>query len=137
MNHLHLNLQKSEFILLGSKVMLNKCNEHNITITIWQTIIPVKSVVRDLGVFLDGALTMNNEMSHILKKAFSHIRLIARCSQYMSPLIRMIAVRSLVLPHVDVAIATLGGVASKQLKRLQTLLNSSMVSSGVMMLVLF
>ena len=43
----------------------------------------------------------------------------------MSPLVRMIAVRSLVLPYVDVAIATLGGVASKQLKRLQTLLNSS------------
>ena len=64
-------------------IILNRNNrsifDYNIRFTLGDAILPYKSVVRDLGVFVDSQLNFNNHIAIITSKAHQRASLIFRC----------------------------------------------------------
>ena len=73
---LKLNSSKTEAIIFSTKQKLKHFKD--MTLQIGDAIIPVKPVVRDLGINLDSCLTMENQVNQVTRQCFMHLRNIAR-----------------------------------------------------------
>ena len=76
-------MKKNECMLFGSANTLKKY-EHFQKITVGSSSVDVVTVVRNLGVYIDNKLSMNNHILHVVKTCNYHIRNIAFIRKYLS-----------------------------------------------------
>ena len=79
-NFLKLNDEKTEFILNGSKQQVNNISVKSIQIG--DSLMQPVQMVSNLGVMMDSSLTLNSDVSSIVKSSSYHIRNLGRIRKY-------------------------------------------------------
>jgi len=67
---LQLNATKTELIWFGSRQMLQRLNNRDLTLEVGTSVIQPVNCVRDLGVHLDSELTMKTHISKVVSACF-------------------------------------------------------------------
>ena len=73
-NRLRLNASKTQFIWLGTRQQLARINISNIQLH--SAVVHIDDVVKDLGILLDGTLSMEDQVSSICKSCFFQLGLL-------------------------------------------------------------
>ena len=122
-----LNDDKTEFIILGKKSMLQKCD--NITLCIGGTkILPstfTKDTAKSLGVKLDGELSMKRQVSEIRRKAFWTLTNLSNFGKFLTQELKISLVKTLILSMVDYCNALYAGINKTEVHRLNGIINSA------------
>jgi hypothetical protein len=102
-NHnLHLNINKTQPLILGSRKYLNIIdNEQLPKINIEGVIVPYRETVTNLGVVFDQTLTWGPHVDHVCKKVFSIIAQLRRNAYHLPRAVKKQVINSLVIPHID------------------------------------
>ena len=116
------NPSKSEFIILGSKVLLNKLSVSNLLAGSEE--IPVRKVVRDLGFEIDSTLAFTKQVSKLRSRSFMALRLVNRIKNCLLPSHYSMLTNSLVLSNLDYCSSLYYGVNKSVLRRLQGVINA-------------
>jgi hypothetical protein len=82
-------------------------------------------VVRNLGVLLDSHLLMEAKINSSCKKAYYHLRRIARIKRFLSQSAVVRLVRAFVLSQLDYGNAVLVGLPAVRITKLQRVQNSA------------
>jgi hypothetical protein len=120
-NRLKMNDSKTEIIPIGSASKLSQASLSPITLS--GTEIPFAEKVRNLGVFLDQNLSMENHISLLCKAAYLQLRKIARIRQYLTAESTNRLVVAFVLSRLDYCNALLAGLSDEKINRLQRIQN--------------
>ena len=122
-NRLKLNPSKTELLWLGSSRRLKHCPQDE------QTIAGVRIKptlrVRNLGVMVDGQLTMANHISHLTRTCFYHLRQLRVVRRSLTTDTAHSLIRALVHSRLDYCNGTLVGLPQYQLNKLQSILRAS------------
>lgn len=78
-----------------------------------------------LGVTLDGQLTWEKHIEHIVKKMGRGIACIKRCSSFLTPASRVLVTKAVVLSHLDYCSTIWSGADKKHLSKLQIAQNKA------------
>jgi hypothetical protein len=119
-NELVMNIQKTEFIILGTKA-----SSVNTSLTINGDTIPAKSSVRDLGVHLDSSLSMETQVNITCRSAFHYLKVISRQRPYLDKRNAAMLIQSLVLSRLDFCAPLLCGITKKLQRKVQRAINYS------------
>ena len=88
------------------------------------TVAPVRSV-RDLGIYLDSDVSMRTHVGKTVSSCFAVLRRIRSIRRSVTKPVLQSLVVSLVLTRLDYGSATLAGLPSQLLDRLQSVLNAA------------
>jgi hypothetical protein len=83
------------------------------------------SSVRDLGIYIDAALSMRRHIDVIAARCFCALRQLCSVRQYVPLPVRQMLVTSLVLSRIDYDNCLLVGLTASQLRRLQSVQNAA------------
>lgn len=131
-NHLKLNQDKTEFLLISNK-------EENPQLKVWIKAIDALNLtptpadsVKSLGITLDPRLDMGKHIKITAKSALFHLKLLYKIKPHIPQRDLKQATQALVLSRLDYGIATLSGTAKSQLAPLRATLNAAarMVTGG-------
>ena len=120
-HELKLNESKTELILCGTKQQLAKVNDF--TIRIGDVTISPSDNVRNLGIYMDSALTMTDHVSRTSAKCMGAIQMIKGIRAYLSLEATKTLMQTMVLSHLDYGNAVLHGITAGELHRLQRMQN--------------
>ena len=120
-NFLQLNTDKTEMIIFGTRQMLLKVRNSNFNVA--GEIIDVASCVKNLGVFLNNNLSMNDHINEICKKSFHEIRNISAIRKYLTLDACKTIVHALVCSRIDFNNCLYYGLPNTQIQRLQRIQN--------------
>ena len=116
---LKLNVDKTEFLVTGSKHNLELVNSYMLPINF------SNSQIRDLGVILDPMLSLCGQVNHLCKVGFYNLFNINRIRRFLSADICKQLVHALVIVHLDQCNSLLLGLPMCLLNRLQRLQNAA------------
>ena len=120
---LRLNPSKTEIIWLGSSRRLKRCPMESVCISgAW--IQPAKQV-RDLGVILDGELTMIPHVNKLVSVCYFHIRQLRTVRRSLTLEAAHALVRALIHTRLDYCNSVLVGLPNNINDRLQSVLRSA------------
>ena len=120
-NRLKLNPSNTELIWLGSSRRLKHCPQNDIAgVQIKPTL-----HVRNLGVMVDGELTMANHISHLTRMCFYHLRQLRVVRRSLTTDTAHSLIRALVHSRLDYCNGNLAGLPQYQLNKLQSILRAS------------
>jgi hypothetical protein len=122
-NRLQLNTTKTEVMWCSSTRRQHQLPVEPLTVGP-DAVSPVRSV-RDLGVHIDADLSMVAHVSKTVSSCFAALRQIRSIRRSVTKPILLSLVTSLVLTKLDYGIATLAGLPTRQLNRLQSVLNAA------------
>ncbi|KAK3921950.1 RNA-directed DNA polymerase from mobile element jockey [Frankliniella fusca] len=101
-HNLHLNVTKTQPVLLGSSQYVNKLKEINVSeIVIDGTCVPYCDEVNNLGVMFDSTLSWRQHSNNVVKKVFSSLAQARRNFDCLPRTIRLRIVQSLIFPILD------------------------------------
>ena len=83
------------------------------------------AVVRDLGVFFDSTMTMENHVANICKMCYCQLRIIGHLRPYLTQEVAKQLVHSLVISRIDYCNSLLLGISKQLLNKLQRLQNAA------------
>ena len=112
-NRLKLNDDKTEFMIIVTRAQIDKVNVSEIVVG--QAKVPVVTIVRNLGTWLDTKLTMSAHINETCQAAIYHLYNIKRISKYLSYDDRKSIVRAVIMSRIDYCNSLLVGVPSTQL----------------------
>ena len=118
---LKLNVNKTEYMIIGKKNDLNTFRDSQLTIH--GNSIEMVDKVRDLGVLLDSTLSMNAQINNILRTASYHLRNIAFIRRYLDDDSTKKLVCNCVLNRLDYCNSIYYNLPNFQLKKLQKIQN--------------
>ena len=119
-DRLMLNDDKTELVLLGTRQQLQKVNLNDITVG--DTVVEAKSVVRNLGSWFDCNLDMSSHISKQCASAFYHLHNIRR---FLSTDTTKALVHAFVTSRVDYCNSLLYGLPACHLNKVQRVLNAA------------
>src|SRR5664279_2701900 len=122
-HRLQLNTSKTEFIWCCPSRRRRHIPDGNLLDGVDQ-VKPV-SVARNLGVFVDGELSMRPHISHVAASCFGAMRQIRSIRRSLPPAALEMLVTSLVHSRLDYCNVVFAGLPSCDMRRLQSVLNSS------------
>jgi hypothetical protein len=122
-NRLKLNPSKTELIWLGSSRRLKHCPMDDLLIA-GVTIKP-STHVRDLGVMIDGGLSMDTQIAHLTRTCFYHLRQLRVIRRSLTTDAAHSLVRALVHSRVDYCNGVLAGLPLCHINRLQSILRAA------------
>ena len=122
-DRLMLNDYKTEFLLLGTKQQLAKVDINSITVS--ESVVNTKPVVRNLGSGFDSQLSMSTHISKLCSSAFFHLHNISRIRKFLSPGEIKSLVHAFVTSRVDYCNSLLYGLPTSQLNKVQCVLNTA------------
>ena len=108
-----LNDDKTEFLLLGTKQQLAKVDINSITVG--ESVVNTKPVVRNLGSWFDSQLSMSTHISKLCSSAFFDLHNISRIRKFLSPGETKSLVHAFVSSRVDYCNSLLYGLPASQL----------------------
>ena len=115
-NYLNLNPSEIEFIVFGTREQLSKIPSSEIEIN--NVKYQLKSVIRNLGVFLDSQLRFSHHIDKICRAAYANLRMLQSIRSLMFNDQFDILSHALVLSRIESSPSLLYGVDDKQLKNL-------------------
>jgi hypothetical protein len=122
---LQLNDGKTQIIVFGSAKILNTIQLNGINMITSGTSIRFISNVKNLGIYMDSKLTMENQIVHLKKKSFSTLRNICKIRFLLSKDQLKVIVNSLVVSCLDYCNGLFYGITEKLLYRLQLVQNAA------------
>ena len=122
-NKLCNNCDKTEFLLIGNHINLNKIT--NMKFRIGGIDITPISNAKNLGVIFDKHMNMEKQINKMCKNAYFNIKNISKLKKNITEDDRKTLVNALVTPHLDYGNSLLFGVPQKQITKLQTAQNSA------------
>ena len=122
-NRLKMNSTKTEFILFGNKKQLQKCETKSINVA--GEIVQKTSKIKYLGVQLDESLSMKSHIANKCRVAMLNIQRIKFIRPSLSVETCQTLVQGLVISHLDYANATLAGLPSYLIGRVQKVQNTA------------
>ena len=130
LNSLKMNSDKTDFMIVGSKVNLKRANNFSFT-TDHCSIRPSKSI-KMLGVIVDATLSWEGHISLVVKKCHKILFSLYRFRHYFTRDVLKILVQTYVFPHIAYCLCAWGGAGKSQMQKIQKLINfSARVVSGV------
>ncbi|XP_062609775.1 uncharacterized protein LOC134271589 [Saccostrea cucullata] len=114
---LKINQEKTDFIIFAPKHRIHHFNE--VSIIFDGNKIKVSSCVKNLGVFFDSVLNMDNQIRNITKSCYHQLRNIGRIRPLISESACKTLVCSLVTSRLDYGNALLYGICTSSLTKLQ------------------
>jgi len=121
-NRLKLNEEKTQIIWLGTRQQLDKVM---VQMMKWENAtVPFSSVVNNLGVLLDGQLTIANHVAALSRSCFFHLRWLRVIKQSLTSDATRTLVHAFVSSRLD-SCSLLAGVSSQLLQRLQVVQNAA------------
>ena len=124
-NKLKLNEDKTEAMLMGTKSKCESALTKSMSIEVGGNDIAFADNVKNLGVFLDPQLEMKKHIGHICRSSYLEIRRIGKIRKFLTVETATRLTCSRVLTRLDYCNSLLGGVAKKQINRLQRAQNSA------------
>ena len=121
-NMLKLNDSKTEFLLIHSKHMLGKELEVS-SLKVGDSNVPASDSARNIGVIMDGKLSMVDHVKAICKSAYLNLRNISHVRRYLTEDATTTLIHSLVISKLDNLNALLYGLPDTLINRLQLLQN--------------
>ena len=118
---LKLNEDKTEFIVFGYRIQVNKCQTLNLNFN--GNLIPVSSSVKYLGGVLDADLTFNQHINAQCRKAMFNLSRIRNIRQFLTRSAAETLVIGLCMSHLDYLNALLGDLPEKSIAKLQCVQN--------------
>ncbi|XP_072051727.1 uncharacterized protein [Amphiura filiformis] len=122
-NKLRLNHSKTEFFIAGTTQGLNKLSP--VELKVGNERIKPSTSVRNLGMIFDDHMSMTKHINSLISSVNFHLRNIRRIAKYLDQDTKHHVVRCLILSRLDYGNALLYGAKSKDLDRLQSLLNKA------------
>ena len=122
-SRLCLNADKTQFIWLGSRQQMDKININKILLS--SSTVPLSNSVKDLGVMLDGRLSLSQYISTLCKSCFFQLRQLRTVKRCMPKHSRETLVHAFVSSRLDYGNSLLYGIGEGQLDRLQRVQNSA------------
>ena len=123
-DRLMLNDDKTEFLLLGTKQQLAKVDINSITVG--ESVVNTKPVVKNLGSWFDSQLSMSTHISKLCSSAFFHLHNISRIRKFLSrEETKTFLVHALVTSRVDYFNSLLYSLPASQLNKVQRVLNTA------------
>ena len=122
-DRLLLNDDKTEFLLLGTKQQLAKVDINSITLG--ESVVNTKPVVRNLGSWFDSQLSMSTHIRKLCSSAFFHLHNISRIRKFLSPVETKYVVHEFVTSRVNYCNSLLCGLPASQLNKFQRVLNTA------------
>ena len=120
-NHLKLNDEKTEFVILGTNQQLSKLKDISVRVRN-ETINPVETVC-DLGYYLDKNLNNGPHINKVTRNCFHTLRNIQKLRSHLDQDTTHIIVQALVISKLDYCNSFLLGSAQYQLDKLQHIQN--------------
>ena len=122
---LQLNAAKTELIWFGSRQMLEKLTDSDLTLDTGTTVIrPVKSV-RDLGVHLDSELTMKSHISKVVCSCYHQLRRIRQVRRMVGQDVAQQLVSAFILSRLDYCNSLLSRLPGSTIQPLQRVMNAA------------
>ena len=118
-----LNDDKTELMLIGTRQQLQKVNLNDITVG--DTVVEAKSVVRNLGSWFDHNLEMSSHISKQCASAFYHLHNISRIRKFLSTDTTKALVHAFVTSRVYYCNILLYGLPASHLNKVQRVLNAA------------
>ena len=115
---------QNEFLLLGTKQQLAKVDINSITVG--ESVVNTKPVVRNLGFWFDSQLSMSTHISKLCSSAFFDLHNISRIRKFLSPGETKSLVHAFVTSRVDYCNSLLYGLPASQLNKVQRVLHGRM-----------
>lgn len=122
-NFLKLNEEKTDVILLSSAS--SKHPPEGTSLDVGGALVPISDGVRDLGVIFDPHLTMAPHIRSSCKKAYFHLRRIARIRKFLPRLAVKQLVHAFVISQLDYGNSLLAGLPDVRLDGLRRVQNSA------------
>lgn len=122
-NKLKLNVAKTEVIVVASSH--NQCRLRNIIIKIGEAIVTPMPNVKNLGAVLDVTLSMEKQVSSVVRKMYLNIRKISKVKHHLTKEACANDINATVISHLDYHNALLPGITDRQMHQLQVAQNSA------------
>ena len=123
---LRMNDEKTEVLVVASSHKLKNASSELLNgLNVSDITIPFSKSVRNLGVFLDGPLSMEDHIKHLCKVLYFQLRRIAKIRHLLSVESANKLCVSLILSKLDYCNSLLYGVSDKHLAKLQRIQNSA------------
>ena len=122
---LQLNAAKTELIWFSSRANLAKISNYDLSITADNETISPVSVVRDLGVMLDGELNMMHHIGVVTRACFHQIRRLRQIRRRVGQDITEKLVLALTIPRLDYCNSVLAGLPAVTTEPLQRVQNAA------------
>ena len=119
---LKLNPDKSEFLLIGSKVQGEKFSTCFPARLLAQEVPPSPSA-RNLGIVFDSALNFKSHISGISRACYYHIRDMRRIRRFLTPSVAKTIATSVIGIKLDYCNSVLFNVTKKEISKLQGVQN--------------
>ena len=120
-SQLKLNNSKTEVIAFSSKH--NEKHVKDLSIQIDHVTVPVESVVRDLGIYLDTCLTMEDHVNRLAHTCYIHLRNISKIRSFLTVDAMKSMQASMVTSRLDYGNALLCGVSNSLINKMQRIQN--------------
>lgn len=120
----NLNEDKTEVIVLGSRQLTSRITIRSVTFG--NSVIPISSKVRDLGLMLDSNLTFHDHVSNVSSASFAALKTIARVRRSLTAEQCLLLVNALIMSRVLFCFTALNGITNQEMNRIQRLLKASL-----------
>ena len=118
---LKLNVDKTKYVLIGKKQDLKNLRE--VEFRIDDTPITLVDNVRDLGVLLDGSLSLSLQINNVVRISGHHLRNIAFIRKYLDEESLKKLIYNCVISRLDYCNSIYYNLPKTQLKKLQNIFN--------------
>ena len=122
---LQLNPAKTELIWFGSKASLKKTVHLDLNLYIGADVIKPVGVVRDLGVFLDAELNMDQHVKTVVRSCFFHLRRLKSVRRILGREVTLGLVSAFVTTRLDYCNSVLAGLPQASIDPLQRVQNAA------------
>lgn len=122
-NFMKLNEEKTQFMLLGKKLVLEKLGD--ISLDFSGSRIHRSDSCKSLGVKLDHLLTLKEQVNEVKKKCYWTLSNMRCFGHYLSTELKICLVKTLVLSKLDYCNALYVGINVSTIKKLQSVMNNS------------
>jgi hypothetical protein len=119
---LQLNASKTEVLWFGTSAQLRKVPECDSTIHVGGSVVELVFVVRDLGVFFDTELMMQEHVSRTARACFFHICGLQTICRELGRQVTAQPVSTILLSRLDYCNVVLAGLPASTLAPLQSVL---------------
>ena len=120
-SQLKLNNSKTEVIAFSSKH--NEKHVKDLSIQIGHVTVPLESVVRDLGIYLDTCLTMEDHVNRVARTCYMHLRNISKIRSFLTVNALKSLVASMVMSRLDYGNTLLCGVSNSLINKMHQIQN--------------
>ena len=123
-NHLKLNDDKTEFIVVGQKSHLNRI-ETEMSLVIGNSRIHASQCVKNIGAMIDSQMDMKSHVNNVARACYLHLRNIGRIHPNITVDATATLIHAFISSKIDNLNSLLAGVPDVVLKKLQLIQNNA------------